>query len=185
MLYGGPGGPIRSLSVILAAGGTWFRTRLVSISPRRKCISHACMQMFAYSHTGHTGKHTLTCAQTGANAAQWLLFHKFRLGGPPAGVASSISKAQRGLCARQGRDRHPSTAPRHVPRAEPGGQAPCTPLEVARPGLCPAAHPGPQPLLKHTNTACLPKFILESKESNKGSENKYLQRESQLRRRGS
>ena len=110
MLYGGPGGPIRSLSVILAAGGTWFRTRLVSISPRRKCISHACMQMFAYSHTGHTGKHTLTCAQTGANAAQWLLFHKFRLGGPPAGVASSISKAQRGLCARQGRDRHPSTA---------------------------------------------------------------------------
>lgn len=185
MLYGGPGGPIRSLSVILAAGGTWFRTRLVSISPRRKCISHACMQMFAYSHTGHTGKHTLTCAQTGANAAQWLLFHKFRLGGPPAGVASSISKAQRGLCAHQGRDRHPSTAHPPCPTCRAWWPGPMHPPESGQTWAVPSSPPRPPATTEAHQRACLPKFILESKESNKGSENKYLQRESQLRRRGS
>lgn len=77
--------------------------------PRRKCISHAHMQMCARSH-GHICKHTLTCTQTGANAAQWLLFTNSGSEGLPQGVASCILKVQRGLCACQGRDRHPCIA---------------------------------------------------------------------------
>lgn len=77
--------------------------------PRRKCISHVHMQMCAYSH-GHMCKQTLTCTQTGANAAQWLLFTNSGSEGLLQGVASCILKVQRGLCACQGRGRHPCTA---------------------------------------------------------------------------
>ena len=83
------------------------------------------------------------------------------------GSLQHLEGTERALCTPRAGQASKHSPPPHVPRAEPGGQAPCTPLEVARPGLCPAAHPGPQPLLKHTSARVCPSLFWKAKNRTK------------------
>ena len=93
-------------------------------------------------------------------------------------LAQEACHSQAGKCAR--------APPRPVRRACGPGPSldllgPLAPQEAARPGAVHGSRPDAQHR-PHTPAQRLPKFIVESKELNKDSENKYLQRGSRLRR---
>ena len=185
MLYGGPGRPIRSLSVIFGSRWGVVQDQDCVYFPQEEghfthMYANVCILTHRSHRQTHTHMHTNRCKRSSVAPFSQIQARR----ASRRGSLQHLERTARALCTPRAGQASEYSLP-HVPCAEPGGQVPCTSLEVARPGLCPAAHPGPQPLLKHTSTASLPKFILESKESNKGSENKYFQRESQLRRRGS